>query len=67
MENLKNNIVNLDNEFSKEKLFDEIYDEFFERVYKFSSYRVNNKEDAHDIISNIFIKINREVEILLFC
>ena len=62
MENLKNNIVNLDNEFSKEKLFDEIYDEFFERVYKFSSYRVNNKEDAHDITSNIFIKIYKNID-----
>lgn len=61
MENSKDNLIILENEFSKEELFNEIYDEFFERVYKFSSYRINNKEDVKDVTSDIFTKIYKNI------
>lgn len=42
---------------AKEKYnFEEIYDEYFTRVYKFLSYRINNEDDVKDLTSEVFKK-----------
>ncbi len=43
---------------AKEKYnFEEIYDEYFTRVYKFLSYRINNEDDVKDLTAEVFKKI----------
>lgn len=43
---------------AKEKCnFEDIYDEYFTRVYKFLSYRINNEDDVKDLTAEVFKKI----------
>lgn len=42
---------------SLEMDFEYLYNKYFERVYKYVSYRVNNKEDVKDLTAEIFQKI----------
>lgn len=47
--------------FKDKYSFEEIYDNYFDRVYKFLSYRVNNTEDVKDLTSEIFKKILNKI------
>lgn len=49
-------IIN-DSRIIKEKAFEEIYDKFFHRIYKFYSYRTNDAEDAKDLTSELFQRV----------
>ncbi len=37
--------------------FEDIYDEYIDRVYRFVNIKVGNKHDAEDITSKIFEKV----------
>lgn len=39
--------------------YGELYEIYFNRVFKFVSYRLNNVEDAKDLTSEIFIKLGK--------
>ncbi|RVU54733.1 RNA polymerase sigma factor [Anaerosphaera multitolerans] len=53
--------LNLSKSYVTQKDFEFIYDKFFNRVFKFVSYRVSNNEDSKDITSEIFQKIYRSL------
>jgi len=40
-----------------ESAFGQIYDLYFEKVYKFVYFRVNHRQAAEDLVSEIFIKV----------
>ncbi|OGE74518.1 MAG: hypothetical protein A3K06_03055 [Candidatus Doudnabacteria bacterium RIFCSPHIGHO2_01_52_17] len=40
-----------------ETAFGQLYDLYFEKVYRFVFYRVNHREAAEDLVSEIFIRI----------
>jgi RNA polymerase sigma-70 factor (ECF subfamily) len=46
---------------------EEIYDKYFEKIYKWSLKKTNNKEDAEDLTNNVFLSIfeyiNKNIEI----
>lgn len=60
MNNEKSKVINIE-DISMSLNFDDIYNEYFNRVYKFCSYRVNNPEDAKDLASDIFVKIYKNI------
>lgn len=60
MNNEKSKVINIE-DISMSLNFDDIYNEYFNRVYKFCSYRVNNQEDAKDLASDIFVKIYKNI------
>ncbi|RVU54746.1 RNA polymerase sigma factor [Anaerosphaera multitolerans] len=37
--------------------FDEIYEKFYTKVYRYVGYRIYNKSDVEDLVSQIFLKI----------
>src|SRR3989344_5976503 len=40
-----------------EAAFGQIYDLYFEKIYRFVYYRVSHREAAEDLVSEVFIKI----------
>lgn len=46
---------------------EELYDKYFDKIYKWSLKKTNNKEDAEDLTNNVFISIfeyfNKNIEI----
>ena len=46
---------------------EELYDKYFDKIYKWSLKKTNNKEDAEDLTNNVFISIfeyfNNNIEI----
>lgn len=42
--------------------FEDIYDEYIDRVYRFVNIKVGNKHDAEDITSKIFEKVYLNIE-----
>lgn len=42
--------------------FDEIYEEYYKKIYRYVSYRVNNTSDIEDIVSKIFLKIYSKID-----
>lgn len=52
--------------FIKEKIaeninFDEIYEEYYRRIYRYVGYRINNYSDIEDLTSQIFLKIYNKI------
>ncbi len=49
--------------------FGELYDIYVEKIYRFVFFKINNKEETEDIISDVFLKVwnylieNRKIEI----
>ena len=41
--------------------FDDIYDEYYNKIYKYTNYRVNNHSDVEDLVSQIFLKIHEKL------
>ena len=37
--------------------FASLYDLYIEKIYRFVYFKVNNKEEAEDIVSNVFLKV----------
>ncbi|SHH47712.1 RNA polymerase sigma-70 factor, ECF subfamily [Anaerosphaera aminiphila DSM 21120] len=54
--------MNLSKSYVTQKDFEFIYDNFFDRVFKFVSYRVSNREDSKDVTSEIFQKIYKSID-----
>ncbi|MFZ2189854.1 MAG: RNA polymerase sigma factor [Candidatus Magasanikiibacteriota bacterium] len=52
--------------------FGELYDLYVEKIYRFIYFKINNKEEAEDLTSDVFLKTwnylmeNREKELLSF-
>ncbi len=47
-----------------EQAFEQLYDYFFPKIYHYIYYRVNSKETAEDIVSDIFFKVLRNLNSL---
>lgn len=56
IENISENLITGE-ESHAQLSFEEIYNKYFERVYRFISYRVFNKSDVDDITSVVFQKV----------
>lgn len=41
----------------------EIYDRYIEQIYKFVYFKIGNREDAEDIVSQVFIKAARSLDV----
>jgi len=41
----------------------EVYDRYIEQIYKFVYFKVGNREDAEDIVSQVFIKAARSLDV----
>ncbi len=41
---------------------DKLYNEYYSKLFNFINYRVQNKEDAKDILSEVFIKIHKNID-----
>lgn len=50
-----------------DKYMDKIYDEYFDKIYKWSIKKTNNREDAEDLTNSIFLAIfeyfNKNIDI----
>lgn len=42
--------------------FADIYEEFFEKIYRYVYFRVQHKETAEDLVSNIFFKVSQNLK-----
>lgn len=49
--------MDISSEIEKDEYFEWIYDNYFERVYKFLSYRLGNRSELSDLTSIVFLKI----------
>lgn len=49
-------------EFNYDDLFENIFDEYSDRVYKIAYKFVNNPDEASDIVQDTFLKIYRNIE-----
>jgi RNA polymerase sigma-70 factor (ECF subfamily) len=41
---------------------EQIYKEYYSRLFSFINSRVNNSEDAKDILSEVFLKISSNID-----
>lgn len=56
IENISENLITGE-ESHAQLSFEGVYNKYFERVYRFISYRVFNKSDVDDITSVVFQKV----------
>ncbi|ACB83731.1 RNA polymerase sigma factor [Natranaerobius thermophilus] len=47
-----------------EQAFEQLYNYFFPKIYQYIYYRVNNKEVTEDLVSDIFLKVLRNLKSL---
>ncbi len=46
---------------NKEEYFKEIYEEYYTKIYDYIYYRVNNKETAEDLTSDVFFSVYKNL------
>ncbi len=49
-------------DIGKKDFFEKVYDEMADPIYRHCFFRVNNKETAEDLVSEIFLRFWREIE-----
>ncbi len=47
----------------RKQALQEVYDKYIEQIYKFVYFKVGNREDAEDIVSQVFIKAARSLDV----
>jgi RNA polymerase sigma-70 factor (ECF subfamily) len=40
-----------------QEAFSQVYDEFAERIYKFISFKISDREQAEDLLQEVFVKV----------
>lgn len=53
------------NRETKDKFFNDLMEETYERVYTFVSRGCNNKEFTEDVVQETFLEAYRKIEVLL--
>lgn len=50
---------------NRKETLQRVYDKYIEQIYKFVYFKVGNREDAEDIVSQVFIKAARSLDVTL--
>lgn len=48
---------------ARKQALQEVYDKYIEQIYKFVYFKIGNREDAEDIVSQVFIKAARSLDV----
>ncbi len=48
---------------NRKQTLQRVYDKYIEQIYKFVYFKVGNREDAEDVVSQVFIKAARSLDV----